>query len=309
MASRRMLLAGSGKDMMGLPAVAQEVIRLSGRPTPSVLYLGTASYDNPATGTPQCQGLAEAGCPVTPLPLAVIGRDPAEMTSLFAATDVILVSGGNTLFAVDRWRALGVDALIREAVDRGAVLCGGSAGAIVAFDAGHSDSRDPATFKNPDPNLSQEARTAWSYIRVPGLGLLSGLLCPHHDKTQSNGRVRADDFAEMARRHSGETALGIDHWAALVVEGEAYSMFALEGKEGSALEDGTFSAGRQGRPAIWRHALAAGGAVERALVPTSGLLAELLTPATSTVEDPALEAARAENPDDGLPSTAWSNDV
>lgn len=304
-----MLLAGSGQDMMGLAVVAQEVIRISGRAAPSVLYLGTASYDDPARGVPQCRGLEEAGCAVTALPLAVTGCDAGELAVLFAAADVILVSGGNTLFAVGRWRALGVDALIREAVDRGAVLCGGSAGAIVAFDGGHSDSRDPATFKNPDPNLSKEKQAGWSYIRVPGLGLLPGLLCPHHDKTQSNGIVRADDFGEMVRRHSGETALGIDHWAALVVEGEAYSVLSLEGKEGSALEDGSFSAERLGRPAIWRHAAAAGGAVERTVVPANGPIADLLFPAASIVEDPALEEARAENPDDGLASTAWSLNV
>ena len=30
----------------------------------------------------------------------------------------------------------------------------------------------------------------WKYIRVSGLGLLPGLLCPHHDRTQSNGVLR-----------------------------------------------------------------------------------------------------------------------
>lgn len=301
---RRMLLAGSGNPMMGFPEVAREVIRLSGKPTPSVLYLGTATYDNPGSGAPQCQGYVEAGCAVTSLPLAVSGRDAAEMQALFAATDVILVSGGNTLFAVGRWRTLGVDVLIREAVGRGAVLCGGSAGAIVAFDSGHSDSRDPTTFKNPDPTLSEAQRIGWSYIHVPGLGLLSGFVCPHHDKTHPTGKQRADDFAELAQKHAGETAIGIDHWAALVVEGDAYSVLALEGKEGAAMEDGSFSAERKGRPAIWKHA-----AGDRTVVPATGLLSELLLPATSIVEDPALEEARAENPDDCRPTTAWRTDV
>ena len=61
--------------------------------------------------------------------------------------DVILVSGGNSLFACDRWNKIGLSPMLRAAMERGAVLTGGSAGAICWFDAGHSDSWDPDTFK------------------------------------------------------------------------------------------------------------------------------------------------------------------
>jgi len=57
------------------------------------------------------------------------------------------------------------------------------------------------------------AAKAWDYIRVEGLGFLPGLVCPHHDKTQSNGVLRASDFDEMLMRHSSELGIGIDHWA------------------------------------------------------------------------------------------------
>ena len=43
--------------------------------------------------------------------------------------DIILVSGGNTLYAVDRWTYLGLDELLRGAAHRGKVMAGGSAGA------------------------------------------------------------------------------------------------------------------------------------------------------------------------------------
>jgi len=38
---------------------------------------------------------------------------------------------------------LGIDNQIKEAVKRGVVISGGSAGAICWFDGGHSDSMDP----------------------------------------------------------------------------------------------------------------------------------------------------------------------
>jgi hypothetical protein len=69
------------------------------------------------------------------------------MRDLFSAADIIAVSGGNTLFGVNRWKRLGVDTMLREASERGAVMVGGSAGAICWFDGGHSDSFDPTTVR------------------------------------------------------------------------------------------------------------------------------------------------------------------
>ena len=39
-----------------------------------------------------------------------------------------------------------------------------------------------------------EGGDSWEYIRCPCLGLLPGLICPHHDRVQSNGVLRATDF-------------------------------------------------------------------------------------------------------------------
>lgn len=70
------------------------------------------------------------------------------MEEKVSKADVILISGGNSLYAVDRWHKIGLAPLFKAAMERGAVLCGGSAGAICWFDGGHSDSWDPETFKN-----------------------------------------------------------------------------------------------------------------------------------------------------------------
>ena len=51
------------------------------------------------------------------------------------AQDVIFVGGGNTANMLAIWRVHGVDAVLREAWERGIVLCGVSAGSICWFDA------------------------------------------------------------------------------------------------------------------------------------------------------------------------------
>jgi dipeptidase E len=146
------------------------------------------------------------------------------------------------------------------------------------------------------PTLSDAERTEWDYIRVPGLGFLPGLCCPHHDRTQNNGVLRAADFDRMLLRHAGETGIGIDHFAALVVDGEDYRVISIEDREGS-VDKGHFSPDRRGQPGIWRKTVV-DGKVQAVVAPAAGKVCDLLSKADAIVEDARLTAARAANPDD-----------
>jgi dipeptidase E len=64
--------------------------------------------------------------------------------------------------------------------------------------------------RSAPPTIETDIK-CWKYIQVAGLGFLPGLLCPHHDRTQSNGVLRAHDFDQMLLRHEGELGRGIDH--------------------------------------------------------------------------------------------------
>ena len=310
----RAVLGGSGSAIMGEASVVAEVLRVSGRPggdeSPFVVcYLGTATYDLPRFAEGQVKGFLAAGCEVVRLDVARANPGADAVRAALGRADAVLVSGGNTLFAIDRWRRCGVEAELRAAMARGAVLCGGSAGAICWFDGGHSDSMDPDWYC--DAMLAGEGAAAadyevgpgekpWAYVRCPCLGFLPGLMCPHHDRTQSNGVLRATDFDAMLLRHRGERGICVDHFAALVVEDDAYSVFALEGKPGSIVagaEGPDFSG--DGAPGIWLKAVAAdGGAIEATVVPAAGRLADILAPASAIVEDARITVARAENPSD-----------
>ena len=203
-----------------------------------MLYLGTATYESQSGWDLQAEGFKTAGCDVHHLKLSDTKTTPPRETikTLINNADIIAVSGGNTLFAMTRWRRLGLDKLLRQAMDNSAVLCGGSAGAICWFDGGHSDSRDPTTVKSPSPSLSAEDKKSWRYIRVTGLGLLPGLCCPHHDTTQSNGVPRATDFDAMLLRHSRETGVCIDDQAAISVDGNSWRVLSTDGTSGVAIK-------------------------------------------------------------------------
>ena len=66
------------------------------------------------------------------------------------------------------------------------------------------DDEDGKTDDNPDED---DVPKDWDYIRVDGLGFIPGLCCPHHDRVQSNGVLRAHDFDEMILRHPTEVRL------------------------------------------------------------------------------------------------------
>jgi len=307
---RRIYAAGSGLDMLSLPETVAEIIELSGKERPRVLYLGTATYDNPADQKTQTQAFLSKGCAVDALNIAVKSPSKDMLNSKFTGVDIVLVSGGNTLFAHDRLVKLGIDILIKDAMGKGTVLCGGSAGGIVWFDGGHSDSMEASSYKNPpgpllNPAMTKEEMESWAYIRAPGLSILPALFCPHYDMTESNGFLRATDFTGMLQRHFGENGIGIDNWGALIIDGDNYRVISRAGKPGSVGTDGHYTEKRDGVPGGWSLSINHTGGLMRTMIPREGKVSDLLYPARFIIQSNQLPVARAQNPDDGRPA-AWN---
>ena len=209
------IVAIGGGDLRTLATepIDRAVIELTGRASPNVLFVPTASSDSAeywhafehAYGTVY-------GCPTDVLFLLGATPPAERIAAKVRWADVVYVGGGNTLKMMRRWRRLGVDALLREAHAGGTVLCGVSAGAICWFERGHSDSM---SFYHPE---------AWSYIAVTGMGLLPGLACPHYDGDTA-GVPRRDDFHAMLRKQGGP-GLALDGLCAVAFVGDEYRVLA-----------------------------------------------------------------------------------
>jgi peptidase E len=85
------------------------------------------------------------------------------LRAFVADSDVLLVGGGNTRSMLAVWREWSFVDVLREAYERGTVLCGSSAGAICWFEAGVTDS------------------IAGDLTPLTCLGFLAGSNCPHYD--------------------------------------------------------------------------------------------------------------------------------
>ena len=129
----RGVFAGCG-TILNHPSMASHVLSLTGKGPRDVtlLYLGTPSYDVPSKRVAQTSHYVELGCTVTSLDVVLDAPTVDRMRSMVDGADIILVSGGNTSFAMRRWKRLGLDVIIEEAClgERKVVMAGGSAGAI-----------------------------------------------------------------------------------------------------------------------------------------------------------------------------------
>ena len=141
----------------------------------------------------------------------------------------------------------------------------------------------------------------WKYIRVPVLGFLPGLMCPHHDKVQSNGLLRANDFDQMLAKHKGERGIDIDHCAVLIVSEGKYKVLSLEDKIGSVVIDAqnehkpVFQSGK-GTTGVWIKDVMEDEKIHTRQYPQEGNLIDLLRPATEVIQDERVEQCRLANP-------------
>jgi len=173
--------------------------------------------------------------------------------------------------------------------------------------SGHSDSDDPETYRNfmlndgeptksnpASDEVNNDAKASWDYIRVEGLGILPGLVCPHYDRIQSNGVKRMVDFEAMLKRHPYELGLGIDHHAALRIDGDDFKVLSIPGESGSVEEGDTKV------PGVWLKYVDDNGQVQSQVCPSSGKLSNLLQVITNPDKhiqvDLKLDLARKENP-------------
>jgi dipeptidase E len=210
---RTIVAIGGGEiRTRGTAAIDREIIRLSNKKHPKLLFIPTASSDSERYWKHVQEyfgGFLKCKTDV----LFLIKEQPSKehIRKKILAADIIYVGGGNTLMMMRLWRRLGVDRLLKAAYENGTVLSGISAGSICWFDSGHSDSM---SFYNP---------RKWKYVNVKGLGLIRGIHCPHYNG-MTRGVPRRKDFQDMIRKIGG-VGIAIENNCAIeFIDGQLYKV-------------------------------------------------------------------------------------
>ena len=174
--------------------------------------------------------------------------DLARMREKFEKADMIYAGGGDTVFMIEQWKKTGLLPLIREAYERGVVICGLSAGAICWFSDMYTDSATAAATAVAASESSAAAdmtavsdmvsaavsagtvaavsvgtvaavstaaasENAEKYSMFPGLGWIKGKISPHYG-------ARMVDFDKILC-YNNSSAYGLEDNSAILIENES----------------------------------------------------------------------------------------
>jgi dipeptidase E len=184
LATRKILIAGGGFR----EAFVRYMAQLTGKPRPRLCYLPTASADRPEGVISWFQSCANLNVAAFVQPSFISSyRQMQSWEEVLLSMDGIVASGGNTLNQQAIWKAQGIDAVLKEAWDRGIVLGGASAGSLCWFEEGTTDSRPKALTVvkclgflkgSHSPHYDGEAQRRPTYHRMIGSGELKpGYAC------------------------------------------------------------------------------------------------------------------------------------
>lgn len=189
--------------------IDKEIINLTGKKSPRILFIPTASSDSESYFEVVKKHFGKRlGCKTDVLYLIKEKLTKNQIREKIFNSDIVYVGGGNTAKLMKIWRKTGIDKILGEAVKRDIILSGVSAGAICWCKSGLSDSR---LFNN----------TNAGFIKVSALGLIKVLFCPHYDFEPK----RQPALKDIMQKTSG-VALALENCCALEVINNDYRIIS-----------------------------------------------------------------------------------
>jgi peptidase E len=179
-------------------AIHDYIVSLVESPAPRICLMPTASGDPRDQISAFYGAMERRGCIPSSISLFRLGDRPVDFAEHLLAQDAIYVTGGSMVNLLALWREHGIDEIMREAHERGILLCGYSAGSMCWFEAGVS-------------------RGGGVPAVVEGIGMLAGSHCVHY----SQDPERRDAYRKAVG--SGEIPAGLaldDHAAAVIRDGK-----------------------------------------------------------------------------------------
>lgn len=190
-----------------LDSIEEEIVRLSSKKKPKILYFPTASGDD-IRNYELVKGIFENnhGCIVDVLFL--IKEEPKEekIKEKILSTDIIYVGGGPVATLMNTFRKYNVDKIIRKASERGTVLAGVSAGAICW-------GKEYMKFSESDEN-----------VIIDCLDYVDFNFCPHYNKEEYS---YTEEFNERIEEN-GLIGIGLDNNCSIEFVDDSYRVIATK---------------------------------------------------------------------------------
>ncbi|MBL0718107.1 MAG: Type 1 glutamine amidotransferase-like domain-containing protein [Alphaproteobacteria bacterium] len=188
--------------------IEKEMIRLTFKQNPTVVFLPTASGDSVG----YCDAVDEhfgkrLGCKVKHLRLTD-DRPVDNIEEIISTADIVYVGGGNTYNMFDIWQKNSIDKILQKVFYRdidkkyGIVLAGISAGAVCWFDF----------YDNKD---NEKIDSKFELKLFKGLELIKGFSVPHYETFENEEKIK---LKRLALDNNIKDFYGLDNCSAMIIE-------------------------------------------------------------------------------------------
>ena len=174
---------GRGDTSYETKEIDEEVVKMTGKDNPNFLFIGLASSFSDSYYDMVKVIYKDLGCTPVYLKKKNILNNPDIVKNKIESADIIYVGGGDTIKLMDNLKEYNILPLIEEAYNKGTVIAGVSAGAIMMCNEGYSDSY----------KLRGESD---SFDFVEGAHFIDISFCPHYENDSDRKHDLIEDLAK-----------------------------------------------------------------------------------------------------------------
>lgn len=142
--------------------IDEEIVKLSNTQKPKLLFIGTASRENPIYFEAIRNIYENLNCEIEPLEILNKEWEFEELKAKVLSYDIIYIGGGNTKFMFTEWENVRLGNILLEAYNKGIVMAGFSAGCYCYH--------------------------KYNYELIEGLGIISAISSVHYEEKSEKKR-------------------------------------------------------------------------------------------------------------------------
>lgn len=172
--------------------IDEEIVRLSNKQNPKLLFIGTASRENPYYFQAINEIYSRLNCNVNELRILNGEVTREEIENKILNTDIIYIGGGNTRYMIQQWKKYKIQAFLKKAYEKGIVLAGYSAGSYCMFE--------------------------YNYELIQGMNLITAINCVHYD--EKSEKKKQEFKKNMIEK--GKVGIALENGTALEIIEDRY---------------------------------------------------------------------------------------
>lgn len=159
---------GRGETTYSTKEIDEEIVKLAEKENPNFLFIGLASSHADSYYDTMKKIYKELGCTPVYLKKSNLVNNPDIVKQKINDADIIYICGGDTVKLLDHVKEYNLEDLLLEAYNKGTVIAGMSAGAILLSNKGFSDSL-----------IIRGESDKYEFIK--GLRFIDIAFCPHYN--------------------------------------------------------------------------------------------------------------------------------